>query len=110
MTYSDWLLTAMLLCFMVGWPFSISRMLRVKTAAGKAPIFLVLVILGYVFGVSSRIIVQKYDFFFVVNIVNLVTVSIDLYLVLYYTYWYKSKTNSIPEQNNKIVNIGLESS
>ena len=40
-----------LLCFSVSWPVSIAKSLRTKVVIGKSPMFMSLIVLGYIFGI-----------------------------------------------------------
>jgi hypothetical protein len=44
----------MLVCFGASWPFSVVKAIRVKKVTGKSPIFLFLVLFGYVAGMISK--------------------------------------------------------
>jgi len=44
----------MLVCFGVSWPVSIAKTLRARRVEGKSPVFLVLVLIGYVAGVIAK--------------------------------------------------------
>ena len=46
---------AMLVCFGASWPFSVIRALRLKRVAGKSPIFLFLILFGYVAGMVAKV-------------------------------------------------------
>ena len=46
----------MLFCFGFSWPFSIAKSLRSKSAKGKSIMFMMLVELGYVFGIVHKLI------------------------------------------------------
>ena len=46
----------MLLCFGASWPFSILKMWRTKQALGKSLVFLFLVWLGYIAGLTHKIL------------------------------------------------------
>ena len=46
----------MVVSFGLSWPISIFKSLKSKTAAGKSPIFIGLIVLGYVCGIISKII------------------------------------------------------
>lgn len=48
--------TVMLVCFGVSWPFSIARTLRVRKADGKSLVFLALILIGYMAGVTAKIV------------------------------------------------------
>ena len=46
----------MLFCFGFSWPFSIAKSLRSKSAKGKSIMFMMLVELGYVFGIVHKLL------------------------------------------------------
>lgn len=46
----------MLFCFGFSWPFSIAKSIRSKSAKGKSIMFMLLVELGYVFGIVHKIL------------------------------------------------------
>lgn len=60
MNLSDVLEAAMLVCFGASWPFSIAKALRTKVVKGKSPVFLGLILAGYVAGVS-KMVVQRHE-------------------------------------------------
>ena len=45
----------MLACFGASWPFSVAKALRVKKVTGKSPVFLFLVLLGYLAGMVFKL-------------------------------------------------------
>lgn len=45
----------MLLCFGAAWPFSIYKTLRTKDVRGKSALFLLIVLMGYVFGILHKV-------------------------------------------------------
>ncbi len=71
----------MLLCFGAAWPFSIYKSYTSKSVAGKSPHFLVILIVGYIFGILHKII---YSFDVVVYLygLNLIMVSTDFCLYI----------------------------
>lgn len=73
----------MLLCFAVSWPISIAKALRTKVVKGKSPIFMMIIILGYAFGIINKII-NHFDMVTFLWAFNMLLVSIDLFL--YYKY------------------------
>ena len=73
----------MLVCFGAGWPFSIAKALRTKKVDGKSVIFMVVIGMGYVFGILNKILVH-YDWVFFLYVLNLLMVIIDLSLYYYY--------------------------
>lgn len=74
----------MILCFGFSWPISIIKTLKAKTAAGKSPLFIILIITGYIFGIVSKIISDNIGIAFIFYCINLCTTSFDLALQLYY--------------------------
>jgi hypothetical protein len=44
----------MLICFGSSWPFAVAKTLRTKTVAGKSPVFLVLILIGYIAGILNK--------------------------------------------------------
>lgn len=79
----------MVLCFGASWPFNVARSYKARTAKGKSLIFLVCILVGYIAGITSKLINEQYMasfsekwyvlFFYVLNFVM---VSIDF--VLYF--------------------------
>lgn len=72
-----------LLCFAVSWPLSIAKSLRTKIVIGKSPIFMSLIILGYIFGIIHKAL-HSHDIVIWLYVFNAVLVATDL--VLYFTY------------------------
>ena len=78
---------AMLLCFGSSWPFNVIKSYKARTAKGKSPTFLILIIIGYIVGISSKFASAEfmahfgekcYVLFFYA--LNLIMVSADLVL------------------------------
>jgi len=74
----------MLICFGAGWPFSIAKSLNKKVVAGKSALFMVIISMGYIFGILNKILVH-YDWVVWLYVLNLLMVSFDLYLYYYYS-------------------------
>ena len=74
----------MVLSFGLSWPISIVKTLKSKTAAGKSPVFIGLIVFGYICGIISKIVTQNITYVFVFYCLNLVMTSFDLSLNLYY--------------------------
>lgn len=73
----------MLLCFAISWPVSIIKSLRTKIVKGKSPFFMMIIILGYAFGITNKII-NNFDVVTFLWAFNMLLVSVDLFL--YYKY------------------------
>ena len=74
----------MVLSFGFSWPISIIKTLRSKTAAGKSPVFIGLIVFGYICGIIGKIWYGNITYVFVFYCINLVMTSFDLGLNLYY--------------------------
>ena len=74
----------MVLSFGLSWPISIVKTLKSKTAAGKSPVFIGLIVFGYICGIISKIVSQNITYVFVFYCLNLIMTSFDLCLNLYY--------------------------
>ena len=77
-----------LLCFSVSWPVSIAKSLRTKVVIGKSPIFMSLIILGYIFGIIHKALYSN-DIVIWLYVFNAALVSFDL--ALYYMYIGKNR-------------------
>jgi hypothetical protein len=74
----------MLICFGASWPISIAKTLKTKAVTGKSALFLLIVILGYICGIVHKILYSR-DFVIYLYALNLILVTIDLVLCLYYS-------------------------
>ena len=75
----------MLIIFGCSWPINILKSIKSKTTLGKSVMYEYLVVIGYIFGISSKIIIfhrtgllQHSFLFYLVDII-LVTIDIALY-------------------------------
>lgn len=73
----------MLICFGVSWPISIAKAIRTKVVAGKSPVFMVIIIIGYASGITHKLLFAR-DWVIFLYALNLVLVAIDM--VLYFKY------------------------
>jgi len=74
----------MLICFGVSWPVSIAKAVRTKVVAGKSPMFMALICLGYISGLVHKALYHP-DLIMVLYAVNLVLVAVDLSLYITYS-------------------------
>ena len=82
---AEFLEIIMLICFGFSWPFNAVKSYKARTAKGKSPTFLILIIVGYIAGTASKFANENFDyankwyvlFFYVLN---MVMVSVDLCL------------------------------
>lgn len=71
----------MLICFGSAWPFSIYRTYTSKVTSGKSIVFLVVLLVGYMFGILNKIF-YSFDIVVYLYVLNLIMVFIDLMLYL----------------------------
>lgn len=77
-----------LLCFAVSWPVSIAKSLKTKIVIGKSPLFMSLIILGYIFGIIHKALYSN-DIVIWLYVFNAALVTTDL--ILYFTYIGKNR-------------------
>ena len=83
----------MLSCFGVAWPTSILKSWRAKTAKGKSIIFLAVVFLGYICGISAKIVGNEVTYVLFFYVLNFVMVAIDIAL-----YFVNSHRDNLAQQ------------
>ena len=81
---ADILESAMLVAFGLAWPVNIFKTLRNKSTVGKSLAFLLIVLVGYVFGLSARLIRGNLNYVVVFYTVNLLLVLADTLLYFHY--------------------------
>ena len=70
--------TLMLLCFGASWPFSVYRNIRAKSARSMSLNFILLIIIGYVAGITAKIMSGSFTYVLAAYILNLAVVSVNL--------------------------------
>ena len=70
--------TIMLICFGASWPISVMKNIRSHTAKNMSLQFILLIIIGYVSGITAKIINGQTNYVLVVYLINLAFVSINL--------------------------------
>lgn len=75
--------TCMLICFGLSWPFNIAKSLRSKTARGKSMGFQVVVIVGYLMGLTGKFISGNVTYVAVVYVLDILMVSFDLAVTMH---------------------------
>ncbi|MGB3212728.1 MAG: hypothetical protein WBB19_18645 [Desulforhopalus sp.] len=73
----------MLICFGVSWPVSIIKAVKTKIVQGKSPLFMSLIAIGYISGISHKILYSR-DYLVVIYVFNLSMILADLYLYTRY--------------------------
>lgn len=73
-----------LLCFACSWPVSIYKSIHTHQVKGKSPAFMMIIMLGYVFGVINKFYIHNVDYVTWLYVFNFCLVGFDLFL--YYKY------------------------
>ena len=69
----------MLFCFGIAWPINLINSYRSRTAKGKNPLFTIVVIVGYLSGITHKLLYSR-DLVLVLYLINLVMITADLCL------------------------------
>ena len=70
--------TVMLVCFGFSWPLNVMKAYKAKTAKGTSISFIFLIIIGYVAGISAKLISGQINYVLIAYILNLAIVSLNL--------------------------------
>ncbi len=73
----------MLLCFGLSWPISIAKALRTQQVAGKSPLFMIVICVGYLSGIIHKLLYAR-DWVIALYVLNMLMVATDLYLYFRY--------------------------
>lgn len=68
----------MVICFGISWPVSIIKSLRSKTVKGKSLVFIIFVAIGYLFGITSKLVSGTITYVFIFYVINLCMVVFDI--------------------------------
>ena len=70
--------TIMLVCFGFSWPLNVIKSYKAKTAKGTSLPFVLLIITGYIAGISAKIISGQINYVLIAYILNLAIVSLNI--------------------------------
>lgn len=70
--------TVMLVCFGFSWPLNVIRAYRAKTAKGMSLPFILLIIVGYIAGITAKLISGQITYVLIAYILNLAIVSLNV--------------------------------
>ena len=74
--------TIMLLCFGFSWPLNVIKAYKAKTTKGTSLPFIILIITGYVAGITAKILTDQINYVLIAYILNLAIVSINVVVYL----------------------------
>ena len=74
----------MILSFGASWPLNVIKSYKAKTAKGKSLAFLILIFVGYIFGITSKLIMTSFKWYVMFfYVLNLVMVGLDIIMYFY---------------------------
>lgn len=70
--------TIMLVCFGLSWPINVMKAYKAKTAKGTSLPFILLIIFGYLAGITAKLLMPQTNYVLVVYLINLAVVFLNL--------------------------------
>ena len=84
--------TIMLVCFGLSWPINVVKAYKARTTKGTSLPFILLIITGYLAGVTAKIVNRQFNYVFIVYIINLAIVLVNV-VVYFRNYHLDKKSN-----------------
>ncbi len=75
---SSMLEATMLICFGLSWPINTMKAYRSRSAKNMSLPFILLIIFGYVAGISAKLLMNQTNYVLVVYFINLAVVTLNL--------------------------------
>lgn len=72
--------TIMLVCFGLSWPLNLIKAYRAKTARGTSLPFILLIITGYVAGITAKLITRQINYVLIAYLLNLAIVLLNVFV------------------------------
>jgi len=70
--------SVMLICFGLSWPMSVVKNIRAHTAKSMSLPFILLIITGYIAGITAKIYSHNFSYVLAIYVINLIFVSANL--------------------------------
>jgi len=70
----------MVVSFGLSWPLAILKSYQARATGGKSLLFLLFILVGYAFGIMSKIVSGTITYVFAFYVLNFIMVSIDVAL------------------------------
>lgn len=87
----------MLVCFGLSWPISVIKSVKSKSTKGKSMVFIVAIIIGYLSGITGKIISGRVTYVLILYCFNLIVVTSDLILFIINRHNERQKTFNTKE-------------
>ncbi len=72
----------MLVCFGFSWPLNVIKAYKARTAKGTSLGFIILIITGYLAGITAKIINQQFNYVLAVYFINLAIVMCNIFIYI----------------------------
>ena len=92
--------TIMLVCFGFSWPLNVIKAYKARTAKGTSLPFILLIIMGYISGISAKIISGQINYVLIAYIINLAIVSLNVIVYFRNTALDKKRSRGMEEFND----------
>ncbi len=70
--------STMLICFGLSWPMNLAKNIKAKSARNMSLQFILLIIIGYIAGISAKLYNHRFNYVLVVYLLNLIVVSANV--------------------------------
>lgn len=70
--------STMLICFGLSWPMNLAKNIKARSASNMSLQFILLIITGYIAGISAKIYTHRFNYVLVVYLLNLAVVSANV--------------------------------
>lgn len=70
--------SVMLVCFGLSWPLNVMKAYKARTAKGSSLPFILLIICGYIAGITAKLISGQINYVLAVYFLNLAIVSMNV--------------------------------
>ncbi|MBQ8382733.1 MAG: hypothetical protein IJX47_05960 [Clostridia bacterium] len=70
--------TVMLVCFGLSWPINVIKAYKAQTAKSTSLPFILLITLGYVAGITAKLVNHQLNYVLAVYLINLVIVLLNI--------------------------------
>ena len=74
---------AMIICFGISWPINVLKTYRTRSTKGKSLPFLILIFVGYLFGMTAKILFDM-NYVLIFYLFNTAFVGVDIFLYFKY--------------------------
>ena len=68
----------MLICFGLSWPLNVVKAYKARTAKGTSLPFILLIITGYIAGITAKLVTGQINYVLIVYLLNLAIVSVNV--------------------------------